>query len=145
MRLDGAELRSPPDRGSLRSLRLGTAALDTKRRPEACMSEEQNKAIVRRFFEEVWNQQKENVIDEIFASTIVFNGQSIHRDTIQQALAGRRIAFADIHVTVDETVVEGEKVSTRRTWRATHRGPYRGVAPTGKQRTWTQLNIVRFF
>jgi hypothetical protein len=32
MRLDGAELRSPPDRGSLRSLRLVTAALDTKRR-----------------------------------------------------------------------------------------------------------------
>jgi len=40
------------------------------------MSEEQNKAIVRRFFEEVWNQQKDDVIDEIFASTIVFNGQS---------------------------------------------------------------------
>jgi hypothetical protein len=46
---------------------------------EACMSEEQNKAIVRRFFEEVWNQQKDTVIDEIFASTIVFNGQSITR------------------------------------------------------------------
>jgi hypothetical protein len=32
----------------------------------------------------VWNQQKENVIDEIFASTIVFNGQSITRDTLKQ-------------------------------------------------------------
>jgi predicted ester cyclase len=108
------------------------------------MSEEQNKAIVRRFFEEVWNQQKENVIDEIFASTIVFNGQSITRDTLKQALAGRRTAFADIHVTVDDQVAEGEKVSTRRTWRATHRGPYRGVAPTGKQVTWTQISVVRF-
>ena len=34
------------------------------------MSEEQNKAIARRFFEEVWNQQKEDVIDEIFAPTL---------------------------------------------------------------------------
>ena len=108
------------------------------------MSQEQNKAIVRRFFEEVWNQQKENVIDEIFASTIVFNGQSITRDTLKQALAGRRTAFADIHVTVDDQVAEGEKVSTRRTWRASHRGPYRGVAPTGKQVTWTQISVVRF-
>ena len=88
------------------------------------MSEEQNKAIVRRFFEEVWNQQKDNVIDEIFASTIVFNGQSITRDALKQALAGRRNAFSDIHVTVDDQVAEGEKVSTRRTWRASHRGPW---------------------
>src|SRR5499427_10685012 len=115
---------------------------DIKRR--SLMSEEGNKAIVRRFFEEVWNQQKENVIDEIFASTILFNGQSITRDTLKQALAGRRTAFADIHVTVDDQVPEGEKVSTRRTWRATHRGPYRGVPPTGKQVTWTQISVVRF-
>ena len=108
------------------------------------MSEEQNKAIVRRFFEEVWNQQKENVIDEIFASTVVFNGQSITRDALKKALAGRRGAFSDIHVTVDDQVAEGEKVSTRRTWRATHQGLYRGVAPTGKQVTWTQTSIVRF-
>jgi hypothetical protein len=43
------------------------------------MSEEDNKVIVRRFFEEVWNQQKDNVIDEIFASTVVLNGQAISR------------------------------------------------------------------
>jgi predicted ester cyclase len=108
------------------------------------MSEEENKAIVRRFFEEVWNQQKENVIDEIFASTVVFNGQAITRDALKQALAGRRTAFSDIYVTVDDQVAEGEKVSTRRTWRATHRGPYRGIAPTGKQVRWTQISVVRF-
>ena len=66
------------------------------------MSEEQNKAVVRRFFEEVWNQQKDNVIDEIFAPNVLFNGQSITRDALKQALAGRRNAFSDIHVTVDD-------------------------------------------
>lgn len=108
------------------------------------MSQEENKAIVRRFFEEAWNQQNLNVIDEIFATTVVFNGQSITRDALKQALAGRRTAFPDIQVTVDDQVAEGEKVSTRRTWRATHRGPYRGVAPTGKQVNWTQISVVRF-
>src|SRR5262245_28874871 len=96
-----------------------TRTLDIKRR--SWMSEEQNKAIVRRFFEEVWNQQKENVIDEIFAPTLVLNGQSITRDALKQCLATRRTAFSDIHVTVDDQVAEGEKVSTRRTWRAIHR------------------------
>src|SRR5262245_10712300 len=108
------------------------------------MSEEQNKAVVRRFFEEVWNQGRENVIDEIFAPTLILNGQPITRDALKQFLAGRRAAFSNIHVTVDDQVAEGEKVSTRRTWRATHEGPYRGVAPTGKQVTWTQISVVRF-
>src|SRR5215510_3319821 len=108
------------------------------------MSEEQNKAVVRRFFEEVWNQGKDDVVDEIFAPTVVFNGQSITREALKRGLAGRRTAFSDIHVTVEDQVAEGEKVSTRRTWRATHRGPYRGVAATGKRVTWTQISVVRF-
>lgn len=108
------------------------------------MPGEQNKAVVRRFFEEVWNQGKEDVVDEIFAPTVLFNGQIITREALKRSLAGRRAAFSDIHVTVEDQVAEGEKVSTRRTWRATHRGPYRGVAPTGKQVTWTQISVVRF-
>jgi predicted ester cyclase len=107
------------------------------------MTEEQNKAVARRFFEEVWNQGKEDVIDEIFAPTVVFNGEAITREALKRGLAGRRAAFSDIHVTVEDQVAEGEKVSTRRTWRATHRGPYRGVAPTGKQVTWMQISVVR--
>src|SRR5262245_7441713 len=78
------------------------------------------------------------------APTVVFNGQSITREALKRGLAGRRTAFSDIHVTVEEQVAEGEKVSTRRTWRATHRGPYRGVAATGKLVTWTQISVVRF-
>ena len=108
------------------------------------MTLEDHKMIVRRFFEEAWNRQNLNVVDEIFAPTVIFNGQSVTREALKQALAGRRVAFPDIQVTVDDQVAEGEKVSTRRTWQATHRGPYRGVAPTGKQVKWTQISIVRF-
>ena len=108
------------------------------------MTLEDHKMIVRRFFEEAWNRQNLNVVDEIFALTVIFNGQSVTREALKQALAGRRVAFPDIHVTVDDQVAEGERVSTRRTWQATHRGPYRGVAPTGKQVKWTQISIVRF-
>jgi steroid delta-isomerase-like uncharacterized protein len=108
------------------------------------MTTEEHKMIVRRFFEEAWNQQNLHVVDEIFAPTVIFNGQAVTREALKQALAGRRVAFPDIQVTVDDQVAEGEKVSTRRTWRATHKGPYRGVAPTGKAVKWTQISVVRF-
>jgi predicted ester cyclase len=108
------------------------------------MASEQHKAIVRRFFDEVWNQQKLAVIEEIFASTIILNGQPIERTALQQLIASRRAAFPDIHVTVEDQIAEGDKVSTRRTWRGTHQGTYRGIAPTGKHVTWRQIGMVRF-
>ena len=108
------------------------------------LTAEQNKAAARRFFEEVWNQRRFEVIPEIFAPTLTFNGQQVSRDVIEQSISARLVAFPDIHVTVDEQVAEGDKVSTRRTWTGTHSGVHRGIEPTGKQVTWTQISIVRF-
>ena len=84
------------------------------------------------------------MLPEIFAPTLILNGQEVSRDVIEQAISARLAAFPDIHVTVDEQVAEGDKVSTRRTWTGTHSGVYRGIEPTGKQATWTQISIVRF-
>jgi predicted ester cyclase len=108
------------------------------------MTAQDHKAIARRFFEEVWNQQKLDVVDEIFALNVILNGTSVSREAIKQLVTARRAAFPDIHVTVDDQVAEGDKVSTRRTWQATHQGPYRGLAATGKRVRWTQISIVRF-
>ena len=107
------------------------------------MTPEQHKAIVRRFFEEVWNQQKLHVIDEVFAATVLLNGQQVARDAINQLVIARRASFPDIQVTVEDQVAEGDKVSTRRSWQATHQGTYRGIAGTGKRVTWRQISIVR--
>jgi predicted ester cyclase len=86
------------------------------------MTPDEHKAIVRRFFEETRNQRKLDVIDEVFAPTVVFNGQPLALEVIKQSLAGRRAAFPDIQVTVEDQAAEGDKVSTRRTWRGTHQG-----------------------
>jgi predicted ester cyclase len=61
----------------------------------------------------VWNQQKLEAIDDIFAPTVVFNGQSVARYTFRQVVTARRSAFPDIEVTVEDQVAEGDKVSTR--------------------------------
>ena len=102
------------------------------------------KAIVRRFFDEVWNGNDVGVIDEIFAPTVLVNGTPIARDAVKQLVVARRAVFPDIRVTVEDQIAEGDRVSTRRTWEATHQGPYRGIAPTGKRVRWTQISIVRF-
>src|SRR5262245_17007858 len=107
------------------------------------MTPEEHKAIARRFFEEVWNQKKLEAIDDIFAPTVMFNVQSVARDSSRQIVAGRRAAAPHIHVTVKDQVAERDKVSTRRTWRGAHQGPYRGVAATGKKVMWSQISIVR--
>ena len=79
------------------------------------MTPEEHKAIARRFFEDVWNQQKLEAIDDIFAAAVVLNGQSVARDAFRQLVTARRAAFPDIQVTVEDQVAEGDKVSTRRT------------------------------
>ena len=107
------------------------------------MTPEEHKAVARRFFEEVWNKQKLEVVDEVFAPTVLVNGQPVSRDAIKQLVTARRVAFPDIQVTVEGQVAEGDKVSTRRTWQATHQGTYRGIAATGKPVRWTQISIVR--
>ena len=107
------------------------------------MTPEEHKTIVRRFFDDVWKKQRLQVVDEVFAATVLLNGQPVPREAIKQVVTARRVAFPDIHVTVEDQVAEGDKVSTRRTWQATHRGPYRGIAATGKRVKWAQISIVR--
>ena len=58
------------------------------------MSSEQHKAIVRRFFDEVWNQQQLEAIEDIFAPTILLNGHLIDRTALTQIIASRKVSIA---------------------------------------------------
>ncbi|MEV4428972.1 ester cyclase [Streptomyces sp. R-07] len=53
-------------------------------------------------------------------------------------------AFPDIRVTVEETVAEGDRVVSRNTVTGTHRGEYRGLAPTGRTVTYSEIFVLRF-
>jgi len=112
------------------------------------MSTEQNKAMVRRIFEEVFNKGNLSVVDEIMTNDYVYHmGQGMEfkgPDGFKQLATIFRNAFPDLHFTVEDMVAEGDKVATRATLQGTHKGDLMGIAPTGKQFTTTGFNIIRF-
>lgn len=96
------------------------------------MSARANKAVVRRLFEELWNQADYTIADQIMAP-----------DKAEGELGWARMnhsAFPDLRFMIDDQVAEADKVATAITFRATHEGVWDGrpfglgqVAPTGKR------------
>ena len=106
-------------------------------------------AILRRWFDEVWNQGREQTIDELFATDGVAHGLTdatqTHRGPAEfkPFWAQLRGAFPDIRFTIDDVVAERNMVAGRWTVRGTHRGDFLGVAATQKQLTLTGMVFVR--
>ena len=113
------------------------------------MSTEANKAIARRFFDEIFGQGKLAVIDEIVAPGHVdtgpgsFPGLPPGPEGSKMFVTAYRNAFPDVHFTIDEQVAEGDKVVTRWTAHGTHKGDLAGMPPTGKAATVTGITINR--
>jgi len=88
------------------------------------MPAEENKAIVRRLWEEVWNQNDLSVCDEIFDAEY-----AEHEKAFAPVL---RTAFPDLHFTIEDMIADEDKVVTRYTFSGTHQGEFMGVAATGR-------------
>ena len=112
------------------------------------MSTEENKANARRAFEEVMNKGDLSVANEIIATDYVGHAPGMPDfkgpEGFRQYMTMMRTAFPDIHLTVEDTVAEGDKVVNRYTGRGTHKGELMGIAPTGKQITIAGMVISRY-
>ncbi len=100
------------------------------------MSAEENKALVRRFVEEFWNEGNEATADELMAVDAEIHmptGEVVDSDGLKGFAATFRGAFPDWHSTFEELVAEGDRVAERWTGRGTHRGELQGIAPEGKR------------
>ncbi len=110
-----------------------------------------NRAMVRRFVDEVWNQQKLGVMDELFAADVISHNPPIeylygrsNLTVLKQGVTDYLTAYPDLKVTLEDTVAEGAVVSARWTLKATHLGPLMGIAATGKPVTFTGVTMYRF-
>ncbi len=97
---------------------------------------ENNKAVIRKFLEEVINQNRMDRATDLVAEDFVeldpLPGQRQGREGLKEVLGMMRAAFPDIHWAVEEMVAEGDKVVTRFSWTGTHRGSFMGIPATGK-------------
>jgi steroid delta-isomerase-like uncharacterized protein len=113
------------------------------------MSEE-NKALVQRWFEEVWNKGRADAIEEMLAGDGVVHGLS---DDPANPIKGPgdfrpfhtvfRDAFPNMTIVVEDMVAEGDKVAARCSVRAKHEGHFLGKAATESPVDFTGIAIVR--
>lgn len=99
------------------------------------MSLEENKALVRRFVEEVQNQHNLAAIDELLSPDFVDHSASSDlpgREGVKRWFAMMFAAFPDMHFTIQQQVAEGDRVATFKTFHGTHEGPFMGIPPSGK-------------
>ena len=109
------------------------------------MSTEDNKALMHRAYDAL-NQKHLAVLDEVYAPDLVVH---IVSTTIQgleafkQGLSLFLTAFPDARFTIEDMIVEGDRVVVRYTFRGTHQADLMGIPPTGKQVTVTGMIITR--
>ncbi len=103
------------------------------------MSAEENKAVVRRYFEEFHTQRQHDILEEIVAPDLL--------EPTRRATEMVLTAFPDYRITIEEQVVEEDKVATVWSGSGTHQGqwesPAGSVAPTGNEVRWTGTTTLR--
>lgn len=107
----------------------------------------QNKVILRRFFEELFNQGNLAAADEIVSENYINHnavpGEAPERAGLTHFVLYVRAAFRDLNCMIDDQIAEGDKVTTRWTATGIHHGPFAGIPATGKAVAITAINIHR--
>jgi steroid delta-isomerase-like uncharacterized protein len=110
------------------------------------MSEE-NKALERRMYEEIFNKKNMAAVEQFFATDWVCHplppGMPPGLDGMKQWHALMNKAFPDMQVKLEDIVAEGDKMACRWAATATHKGEFMGMPSTNKQVTITGLHIDR--
>jgi len=115
---------------------------------EVNKSTEANLATNRRFYEEVINQKRLAVVDEVAGANYVSHsfppGLPPGREGLKAFISAFHTAFPDGHLSVDHMIDSGDTVATRLTFRGTHTGDFMGIPPTGKKVTVPALDMARY-
>jgi predicted SnoaL-like aldol condensation-catalyzing enzyme len=109
---------------------------------------EHNKSLVRRFYEEVENQGKLDVVDQLFAADFrdVYNTASpfpvVGIEGVKKLAVGLHEAL-NLHIEIEDLTAEGDRVVAQISCDVTHKNPFMGKAPTGKQHVMKGVEIFR--
>ena len=105
------------------------------------------KAVVRRNTEEVQGKGDYGVFEELFAQSFVDHtpqpGRTADRDGARKLYKVLRAAFPDFHAVIHWQAVDGDLVTTFKTYHGTHKGEFFGLAPTGKAIQFETVDAMR--
>ena len=114
------------------------------------MTVEENKALVRKAYEEAWNGRNLNALDELLPTDYDMHRDTAGRsgrDAIKETIATYQSAFPDLRVTIEHLIAEGDWVVMRGTWWGTHldtmQTRYGLILPTGREVSWTGTHLFR--
>lgn len=116
------------------------------------MESNDNRAVVRRFYDELWNDRRIEIADEIIAADCVSHQLASGAadaptprppELIKQHVAAWLAGFPDLHFTVEQIIAEGDRVVTHSRMRGTHTGAWHGLAPTGRAVSLPMIVIQR--
>lgn len=107
---------------------------------------DENEALARRWYEAI-NSANLDLLDDLLdvdasLHSPVF-GVAAGREAVKRNLGFLRSGFPDVQNTVEEAIAEGDLVALRWSAVGTHQGEFQGIAPTGRQATWTGINLFR--
>jgi predicted ester cyclase len=92
---------------------------------------ENNKALYRRFIQEAFNSERLDIVDELLLPDYLNHDApavSSGREGVKQIISMVRAAFADLQITIEDLVAEGDLICAPTTTRGTHQGPLFGIA-----------------
>ena len=109
------------------------------------MSEtEENKALVRKFYEEAWVKGNADAVNEfVAADDYVEHGLPTGAEGLKRSITAYRAAFPDWKSTLDDIFAEGEMVTCLWSTRGTHLDDWYGIPPTGDHFTATGISVLR--
>lgn len=111
------------------------------------MNDSSAKAMIRQYYQDLWNRWDLSVADRIIAPQVVFRGSlgvAVEGlDGFKSYVRLVQAAFPDFHNRVDELIEEGSRVAARLTYSGTHRGELYGVAPTSRRVEYNGIALFR--
>ena len=104
--------------------------------------------LLDRHTEEVWNQGNLDAVEKYIAESYTEHDPSIHEQLRGPEAYKRNVesflsAFPDLEVTIEDSIVEGDKIAMRQRFCGTHTGTFEGIEPTGEEIESTSFLICR--
>jgi predicted ester cyclase len=114
------------------------------------MTANENKAIVRRLYEDGWGKGDLKAIEDIFAEEHIIHWNDLHpidqhrtSDEVKQIITAYRNAFPDLQVIIEHIIAENDQVAVQVSFIGTHESEYEGFQPTKEKSRFTDMQMMK--